>query len=321
MVIVTGAAGFIGSCLTGFLNQKGITDITAVDRFRNPDKKPNLGGKDLTEKVEREIFHGWLEKHHGKVQFIFHLGARTDTAETNPEIFERLNTGYSQKLWRQCAQYGIPLLYASSAATYGSGEFGFSDNHDLIPRLKPLNRYAQSKHAFDVWALRQKEAPPFWAGLKFFNVYGANEYHKGRMASVIFHAFRQVEETGRLTLFRSHRPEYKDGEQLRDFIYVKDVLEICYFFFMQKPKSGIYNAGTGKARTFNDLAKAVFDALGKKINIEYLDTPADVRDSYQYFTQADTGKLRRTGYIEPFIALEQGVNDYFINYLAGDKYF
>lgn len=321
MIVVTGAAGFIGSCLIGFLNQKDITDIIAVDRFRNPDKKANLAGKDFTEQIEREIFLGWLERHHAKVQFIFHLGARTDTAETNPEIFRRLNTDYSQKLWQQCSQYGIPVLYASSAATYGNGEQGFSDNHDLISRLKPMNLYARSKHDFDVWTLQQKKMPPFWAGLKFFNVYGPNEYHKGRMASVVFHAFRQVKETGRLTLFRSHHPDFRDGEQLRDFIYVKDVLEICYFFFTQKPNSGIYNVGTGNARTFNDLARAAFHALDREVNIDYVETPADIKDSYQYFTQAEIGKLRQAGYIEPFIPLEEGVKDYYKNYLAEGKYF
>ena len=192
MIVVTGAAGFIGSCFIRFLNQQNIPDIVAVDRFRNPDKKQNLDRKGLAEQVEREVFHDWLEQHYGKIQFIFHLGARTDTGETNPEIFERLNTGYSKRLWEQCAQFGIPIIYASSAATYGRGELGFDDNHDLVPRLKPLNLYAKSKNDFDNWALLQKKTPPFWAGMKFFNVYGPNEYHKGRMASVIFHAYNQA---------------------------------------------------------------------------------------------------------------------------------
>jgi len=320
MIVITGAAGFIGSCLIGFLNEQGITDIVAVDRFRNPDKKPNLDGKDIAEQVEREAFHDWLDAHHGRVHFVFHLGARTDTCETNPEIFERLNTGYSQKVWTLCALYAIPLLYASSAATYGMGEQGFDDSHELIPRLKPLNLYGKSKNDFDKWALVQPQQPPFWAGIKFFNVYGPNEYHKGRMASVIFHAYSQAKETGRIKLFRSHRPEYKDGEQLRDFVYVKDVMEFLYHFFTQKPAAGIYNAGTGKARTFNDLAKAVFNALGKKINIEYIDTPADIRESYQYFTEAKISRLRNTGYIEPFASLEKGVEDYVRNYLMEEKY-
>lgn len=320
MIVVTGAAGFIGSCLIGYLNQQGITDIAAVDRFRNPDKKPNLDGKDIAEQVEREVFHDWLEQHHGKVQFIFHLGARTDTGETNPEIFERLNTGYSKKLWQQCAQFALPLIYASSAATYGMGELGFDDRHDLIPRLKPLNLYGRSKNDFDNWALARHDAPPFWAGLKFFNVYGPNEYHKGRMASVVFHAFMQAQETRKIKLFRSHRADYRDGEQLRDFIYVKDILEILFHFFRHKPASGIYNAGTGKARTFNDLAKAVLEALGKKTVIEYVDTPADIRNSYQYFTEAKISKLRSAGYIEPFTPLEEGIADYVTRYLMAGRH-
>ncbi len=321
MLVITGASGFIGSCLLGFLNQKGITDIVAVDRFRNPDKKHNLDGKESAEQVEREIFHDWLAQHHEKVSFIFHLGARTDTAETNPEVFERLNTGYSQKLWQQCSQFDIPLLYASSAATYGMGENGFDDRHDLLVRFKPLNLYGKSKNDFDNWVVLQKESPPFWAGLKFFNVYGPNEYHKGRMASVIFHAYRQVKETGRLKLFRSHRPDFKDGEQRRDFIYVKDVLEILFFFFLKKPTSGIYNVGTGKARTFNDLANAVFDSCGSPKSIEYIDTPSDIRESYQYFTEAKISKLRNAGYAEPLTTLEEGVTDYVRNYLEAGKNF
>ncbi len=320
MVVITGAAGFIGSCLIGFLNEQGITDIVAVDRFRNPEKKPNLEGKDVAEQVEREAFHDWLSKHHSRVNFVFHLGARTDTGETNPEIFERLNTGYSQKLWTLCALCAIPLLYASSAATYGMGDQGFDDSHALIPSLKPLNLYGKSKNDFDKWALVQQQQPPFWAGIKFFNVYGPNEYHKGRMASVIFHAYHQAKKTGMIKLFRSHRADYKDGEQVRDFVYVKDVMEILYHFFTQKPASGIYNAGTGQARTFNDLAKAVFNALGKKANIEYVDTPADIRESYQYFTEAKISRLRNTGYIEPFTSLEKGVEDYVRNYLIEEKY-
>jgi len=321
MIVITGAAGFIGSCWVSYLNKKGISDIVGVDRFRNPDKKPNLEGKEFSEQVEREIFHDWLKRHHGKVKFIFHLGARTDTAETNPEIFERLNTGYSKKLWEQCADFGIPLLYASSAATYGTGEHGFDDAPALIPKLKPLNPYALSKHDFDRWALQQKKSPPFWVGLKFFNVYGPNEYHKGRMASVVYHAYTQVKKNGRLRLFRSCRPDYKDGEQRRDFIYIKDVLEILYFFFTQKAVSGIFNAGTGNARTYNDLAKAVFDSLGKEPVIEYIDVPEDIRESYQYFTEAKITRLRNAGYIEPFSAIEEGVKDYVMKYLEQGRYY
>lgn len=321
MIVITGAAGFIGSCLIGFLNEKGITDIVAVDKFRNPSKKKNLEGKSIAENVEREFFHEWLEKYHGSVHFIFHLGARTDTVETSTAIFERLNTGYTIKLWELCSRFGIPLVYASSAATYGAGEHGFDDNHETLLQLKPLNAYGKSKHDFDCWALQQSAMPPFWAGLKFFNVYGPNEYHKGRMASVIFHAFEQARETGVIRLFRSHRNEYQDGGQLRDFIYVKDVLRICHFFYTAKPESGIYNVGSGNARSFNDLAHAVFAAAGKTPRIEYIDIPADIRGNYQYFTEAKISKLRQAGYEEQFFWLEEGVKDYVINYLQAEKYF
>lgn len=315
MIVVTGAAGFIASNLIGFLNKQGFDDIIAVDKFRNPAKKPNLEGKHLAEQVEREIFHAWLDKHYGKVKFIFHLGARTDTAETNKKIFLRLNTNYSIELWKRCAAYQIPFVYASSAATYGAGEHGFEDAHALIPWLKPLNEYGRSKNDFDNWALQQKSAPPFWAGLKFFNVYGPNEQHKGRMASVIFHAFKQIQETGSVRLFRSHRPEYDDGAQLRDFIYVQDVARICSFLFERRVNPGIYNVGTGKARSFNDLAKAIFTALGIKPDIRYIDIPADIRNNYQYFTEATTGKLREAGYTDAFFSLEAGVDEYIKNLL------
>ncbi len=213
------------------------------------------------------------------------------------------------------------MLYASSAATYGKGDFGFDDSHELIPQLKPLNEYARSKNDFDNWVLQQKSAPPFWAGLKFFNVYGPNEYHKGRMASVIFHAYKQISETGKMKLFRSHNPHYADGAQLRDFIYVNDVMEVCLFFMEKRPPPGIYNLGSGKARTFIDLANAVFHSLKKEAIIEYIDTPAEIRDSYQYFTEAKMDKLRKAGYDKQFTGLEDGVGDYVSNFLLPEKYF
>jgi ADP-L-glycero-D-manno-heptose 6-epimerase len=218
-------------------------------------------------------------------------------------------------------EYGIPLVYASSAATYGLGENGYSDDHEIIEKLKPLNPYGESKNEFDKWAVGQERKPYFWAGLKFFNVYGPNEYHKGRMASVIFHAFNQIEESGGVKLFRSHNPEYLDGEQLRDFIYVKDVVDVCLFLMLNRDHSGLYNLGTGKARTFLDLAKATFRALGKEPSIEFIDTPADIRDKYQYFTEADMGKLRSIGYDRPFTSLEDGVKDYVQNYLRSKAYY
>ena len=320
MIVVTGAAGFIGSALVGELLRQGWQDIVAVDDFSRPDKAPNLEGKTLSAKVDRKEFHDWLDANQQLVQFIFHLGARTDTTEFDTAIFDELNLHYSQEVWKRCVKYGIPLVYASSAATYGAGEHGYDDDHDLIAKLKPLNPYGESKNDFDQWALAQAEKPYFWAGLKFFNVYGPNEYHKGRMASVVLHAFRQIRDTGGMKLFRSHNPDYKDGEQLRDFVYVKDVCDVCLFLMEHRKHSGIYNLGSGKARTFLDLARAVFAALGKDENIEFIDTPADIRDKYQYYTEANMAKLKGIGYDKPFTSLEEGVRDYVTNYLVPGSY-
>ncbi|HRF82300.1 MAG TPA: ADP-glyceromanno-heptose 6-epimerase, partial [Flavobacteriales bacterium] len=268
MIIVTGAAGFIGSALIGVLLRAGWQDIVAVDDFSRADKAPNLEGKKLSAKVERSEFFTWLDKNEKLVQFIFHLGAKTDTTLFDKAIFDELNVRYSQRMWQACVKYGIPLVYASSAATYGGGELGYSDADDTLPyKLKPLNPYGDSKNDFDKWALAQAEKPFFWAGLKFFNVYGPNEYHKGRMASVVFHAFNQIGATGGMKLFRSHRPDFKDGEQLRDFVYVKDLCQVCMFLMEHRKSSGLYNLGSGKARTFLDLARATFSALGKPENI------------------------------------------------------
>ena len=213
------------------------------------------------------------------------------------------------------------MVYASSAATYGLGEFGYKDDHDIIPKLKPLNPYGYSKNDFDIWVLEQNEFPPLWAGLKFFNVYGPNEYHKGRMASVIFHAYNQIGQTGEMKLFRSHNPEFTDGGQLRDFVYVKDVVEVCLYMMISSPDSGIYNLGSGQARTFLDLAKNTFKAMGKEEKISFIDTPADIRDKYQYFTEADMSKLIQSGYQKEFTTLEEGVRDYVTNYLRDSSYY
>jgi ADP-L-glycero-D-manno-heptose 6-epimerase len=321
MIIVTGAAGFIGSALVGELLRQGWQDIVAVDDFSRADKEPNLAGKTLSAKVDRKDFFTWLDANEKLVQFIFHLGARTDTTEFNTAIFDELNLHYSQRMWEACVKYGIPLVYASSAATYGDGELGYSDQDDTLPyQLKPLNPYGDSKNDFDKWALAQVEKPYFWAGLKFFNVYGPNEYHKGRMASVVFHAFNQITATGGMKLFRSHRPDYKDGEQLRDFVYVKDVCNVCLFLMEHRTHSGLYNLGSGRARTFLDLVRATFSAMGREEHISFVDTPADIRDKYQYFTEADMRKLQGIGYTTPFTALEDGVRDYVGNYLSGKRY-
>lgn len=320
MIVVTGAAGFISSCLVSELNSKGFKNIVVVDDFSKKEKDNNLKGKTLVAKVPRKDFFKWAEDYVSEIDFIFHLGARTDTTEFDISIFDELNLNYSKKMWALCTDNSIPLVYASSGATYGIGEQGFDDNHEIVEKLKPLNPYGDSKNDFDKWALKQDKSPPFWAGLKFFNVYGPNEYHKGRMASVIFHAFNQINKTGGMNLFRSHNPNYKNGEQLRDFVYVKDVVKVCLFLMDKKPKSGLYNLGTGSARTFLDLTKATFAALNIPENIGFIDTPVDIRDKYQYFTEAKMSKLINAGYSESFYSLEEGVSDYVKNYLSPNTY-
>ncbi len=320
MIIITGAAGFIGSNLAGYLNQEGYRDLILVDDFTIAEKSGNLRGKSYHSLIHRDKFPEWLDKNHSQVEFVFHLGARTNTAEFDKKIFNRLNLGYSQIVWQACLRYDIPLIYASSAATYGNGELGYLDDHELIKNLKPLNPYGESKNDFDKWVLEQKTAPPFWAGLKFFNVYGPNEYHKGRMASVIFHAFNQIMATGKMNLFRSHKPGIPDGGQSRDFIYVKDLVSVMLWLRNNKPANGIYNLGTGIARTFLDLTRSTFHAMDKVPLIEFIDTPVDIRDKYQYFTEARMEKLKNAGYTTPFYSLEDGVEEYVRNYLADGKY-
>lgn len=321
MLILTGAAGFIGSCLLRKLNDEGLTDLVIVDDFSRADKNRNLEGKQFLRKIDRKEFLPWFQTHASEVSFVFHLGARTDTTEQDVLIFNELNLNYSESVWQICAANQIPLAYASSAATYGAGEYGYEDSHEIVPQLMPLNPYGVSKNDFDKWVLERPPHPHKWFGLKFFNVYGPNEYHKGRMASVIFQTVKQIRETGGMKLFRSHRPEFSDGGQLRDFIYVKDVVEVCYFFYLnQAAPSGLYNVGTGKARPFSDLATNTFRALGIEPNISFIDTPEDIRDTYQYFTEAKMDKLRAAGYNKPFQSLEAGILDYVSHYLAAGHY-
>lgn len=323
IILLTGAAGFIGSYLLGFLNKQGYKNIIIADEFDEEDKWFNFDSKEFIEKVEREALFDWLKENKPAVSFVFHLGARTDTTEFDYSIHEKLNVVYSKNIWNYCVANNIPLVYASSAATYGSGELGYNDDHELVEKLHPLNPYGVSKNEFDKWVLQQAQdnQPPFWAGLKFFNVYGPNEYHKGRMASVIFHSFNQVRSTGKVKLFKSHRPDFKDGQQLRDFIYVEDVAKVCSWLMDSSVPSGLYNLGTGKARTFEDLAKATFAAMGKEPVIEYIDMPEDIRDKYQYFTEANMSKLKQAGYTEKFYSLEEGVTDYVKNYLLPGSYY
>jgi ADP-L-glycero-D-manno-heptose 6-epimerase len=320
-IVVTGAAGFIGSCMVSYLNQQGFEKLILVDEFSDKQKELNLLHKKYLVKVEREDFFNWIQREKPEIGFVFHLGARTDTAEFDYSIHQHLNVEYSQNIWNYCTVNNIPLVYASSAATYGEGELGYHDDHAIIEQLQPLNPYGVSKNEFDKWVLHQEDHPPFWAGLKFFNVYGPNEYHKARMASMIFHYFNQIKKNGEVKLFRSHKEGYKDGEQLRDFVYVKDVIAVCYWLMEDQPASGIYNLGTGKARSFNALTSATFAGLGLEPNIKYIDTPEDIRDKYQYFTEATMDKLRAAGYNKEFYSLEAGVEDYVKNYLVKNVFY
>jgi ADP-L-glycero-D-manno-heptose 6-epimerase len=338
-IIITGAYGFIGSCMVSYLNAKGFENLILVDEFDDDEKELNLLHKKYQVRVERENLFDWLLKEKPAVDFVFHLGARTDTTEFDYSIHQKLNVEYSQNIWNWCTINKIPLVYASSAATYGEGEYGYDDSHDIVEQLHPLNPYGVSKNEFDKWMLHQKECPPFWAGLKFFNVYGPNEYHKARMASVIFHSFNQIKQNGKVKLFRSQKDGYKDGEQLRDFVYVKDVVAVCYWL-MEKyisPQttavsdppsnniaslpSALYNLGTGKARSFNALVKATFAGMELEPVIDYIDMPEDIRDKYQYFTEAKMEKLLAAGYPYPFHTLEEGVNDYVRNYLSNNLFY
>jgi ADP-L-glycero-D-manno-heptose 6-epimerase len=320
MILITGAAGFIGSAVAADLLTQGRDDLLLVDDFSRADKWPNYADKSVLGFVERDELFGWLERQNDPIECVIHLGARTDTTEFDQGIFDRLNLEYSKRLWQYCVRARVPMIYASSAATYGEGEQGFDDDLSRLDQLRPLNPYGQSKQDFDRWVLAQPETPPVWAGLKFFNVYGPNEYHKGRMASVIFHAFHQIQQTGEMKLFRSHRPEWKDGEQRRDFIYVKDVTAVIRYLMQGQAPSDIYNLGTGEARSFFDLTRSTFAALGREPQISFIDIPADIRARYQYFTEANMTKLRRAGYTAPFTSLEDGVTDYVQRYLKQGRH-
>jgi ADP-L-glycero-D-manno-heptose 6-epimerase len=339
-IIVTGAAGFIGSCMVQYLNEQGYEKLILVDDFGVEGKRRNWEGKKFELIVERYNLFDWLALHQPVISFVIHLGARTDTTEFDYAIHEELNLEYSKDIWIYCTQKEIPLVYASSAATYGNGEFGYDDDIANIEKLQPLNAYGISKNEFDKWGLKQQLHPPFWAGLKFFNVYGPNEYHKGRMASVIFHSFNQIKKDGAVRLFKSHKEGFEDGKQLRDFVYVKDVMKVIGWMIeknmLRRPTEmssktisqvsisyhllpGIYNLGTGEARTFEDLVKATFAGLDLPPHIKFIEMPEDIREKYQYFTQAKMQKLRDAGYENDFYSLEEGVDDYVRNYLSMDR--
>ena len=330
-IVITGAAGFIGSCMVQYLNEKGYENLILADNFGVEKKRRNWESKKFSTIIERHHLFDWLQQHEVVADYFIHLGARTDTTEFDYAIHQELNVEYSQNVWRYCTENKVPLIYASSAATYGSGSQGYSDKAHNLDQLQPLNPYGISKNEFDKWALLQETQPPFWAGLKFFNVYGPNEYHKERMASVIFHSYNQIKKDGVVKLFRSHQPRFEDGQQLRDFIYVKDVVKVISWLMQQsyntQPipiasntlKPGIYNLGTGKARTFEALVNATFAGLDMQPNIAFIDMPLDIRDKYQYFTEARMEKLIEAGYPNDFYSLEEGVEDYVRNYLSKDE--
>jgi len=320
MIILTGAAGFIASHLITPLTTDTQEKLVLSDDFTRADKFNNYLHKKVYKQIPRQELIDWLSRQDEPISCCLHLGARTDTTEFNREVFNVLNFQFTKNLWSFCAARNIPFIYASSAATYGKGEFGYSDANEVTAQLKPLNPYAESKHAFDLWALQATQTPQHWYGLKFFNVYGPNEYHKGRMASVVFHAFHQIQQQGHVKLFKSHREDFSHGHQLRDFIYVKDLVKVILYLMNQKPLSGIYNLGSGKARSFLDLTAAVFKSLHQSEKIEFIDIPADIRDSYQYFTEAPMQKLIQSGYTQAFYSLEEGIDDYVRNYLSLNAY-
>ena len=319
MIIVTGAAGFIGSQLIKKLNSENFNAIIAVDKFNDPVKIAHLEGLRIQEKIDRDEFFDWIRVKNRQVEFIFHIGARTDTAEFDRSLLWKLNTDYSKKIWTSCIDYQVPLIYASSAATYGDGSLGFEDNVNNLETLRPLNMYGYSKQLFDLWTKRNGAFDKI-VGLKYFNVFGPNEYHKGDMRSVVHKAFEQARDSGKVKLFKSHNPGYKDGEQLRDFIYIKDAVDMSLFFLDKTNINGLFNIGSGKARSWNDLVAALFKALNKPVKIEYVDMPEHLRDKYQYFTEANMKKIKKADYTSPISSLEEGVTDYIKNYLLSKVY-
>ena len=315
-IIVTGGAGFIGSNLVAALNVRGHEDILVVDSLGKSDKWRNLVGLSFTEYVDKDRFRETVASGaQPPPKVLFHLGACSTTTEKDADYLADNNYRYTIELCRWALQHGTRFIYASSAATYGDGSLGYSDDPSLLPRLKPLNMYAMSKHMFDLWALRHGLLDRI-VGLKYFNVYGPGEYHKSDMRSVVIKAYEQIRDGGTVRLFKSYREDYADGEQLRDFLYVKDAVDVTIFFMDHTDKNGIFNVGSGRARTWNDLALAVFSAMQRKPSIEYIDMPPGLSAKYQYRTEADISRLRKAGYSREFISLEDGINDYITNYLS-----
>lgn len=324
MILVTGAAGFIGSAFVWKLNELGREDIIVTDKLRSEDKWLNLAKRKYYDWVDKDELFEYLGENGDEITAIVHMGACSATTEKDGDFLMHNNYEYTKNLWNFAAKKNIDFIYASSAATYGDGDQGYFDELDLSghEELRPLNKYGYSKKMFDVWALKQKKTPKKWIGLKYFNVYGPQEYHKGRMASMVFHAFNQYNAEKEIKLFKSHKDGYKDGFQLRDFIYIKDVVSVMNYLLNENVTSGIYNVGTGKADAFYNLAKATLESMGGDTNaVKFVDMPEDLRGRYQYFTEAPMDKLTKEGYKEKFHTLGEGVKDYVQNYLMKeDKY-
>lgn len=322
MIVVTGGAGFIGSCIVRMLNDLGMEDIIIVDHICKTDKWMNMRNKKYLEYINRDEFLQRIHEFDGEITHIIHMGACSATTERDFDFLYKNNFEYTKQLWNYCAEQDISFIYASSAATYGDGSNGFDDMTD-IKLLRPLNGYGYSKQLFDLWVKKEllagNKAPKQHVGFKFFNVYGPNEYFKGSMASVIFHTFNDVNATGKKGLFKSYKEEYADGGQLRDFVYVKDICKVVRFMMENPQISGLFNLGTGIARSFYDLAVATFKAMGVEPNIEFIDMPEGLRDKYQYYTQANMKKLRSEGYMSTFYSLEDGVTDYVQGYLMNNR--
>ncbi len=324
MIVVTGGAGFIGSNLVAGLQEAGRGPVSVVDRLGRDDKWKNLRRRELDELVDPDGVEEFLHRRVHDITHVVHMGAISATTETDADLIAETNIRLSQRLWRWCAQHGVPLIYASSAATYGDGSAGFDDDNaaEALARLVPMNAYGWSKHVFDRWVVRQVggkgPAPRHWYGLKFFNVYGPNEYHKGEMMSVVTRAYPAAARGEPATLFRSHHPDYPDGGQKRDFVYVKDCVDVMLWLMDHQPASGLYNLGTGRAQTWLELMGALYAAVGHELEVAWKDTPEEIRDRYQYFTQAEMGRLRSAGYDRPFRTVEEGVADYVEHHLATD---
>ena len=316
MIIVTGAAGFIGSCIVSRLNKDGENNIIVVDVLRKNDKWKNLRNLNYYDYLDRNQLLDYL-KTHSNIEAIIHMGACSSTTETDTNYLMENNYRYTLNLAEHCVKNKIRFIYASSAATYGDGDRGYDDDENGLRKLQPMNMYGYSKHAFDLKAQREGWLSEI-LGLKFFNVYGPNEYHKGDMVSVVYKAFNQIKERGYVNLFKSHRPDFNDGEQKRDFVYVMDAVDMVMFFMNNKDKSGVYNVGAGKARIFKDLVSSTFTAMGLEPNIKYIDMPVEIRDRYQYYTEAKMDKIQAAGYMNPPHSLEEGIKDYVQNYLMKD---